>query len=127
MKKKFVLGSIALIIYLVFVGSGCSAAKKEFRRADDKIFTRYGNFELVRKNNDLYLQKPDGSNAIRMTFTPKLKESHAFIRSISGYLIYSVEENPAKPPKYYIQSMDIGIKSRKRITEKEFNHYLLER
>ncbi|MFH1061721.1 MAG: hypothetical protein V1747_02385 [Candidatus Omnitrophota bacterium] len=127
MKSRIVVVNFTLIMCLLIFGAGCSAAKKELRRADDKIFTRYGELELVRKNNDLYLQKPDGSHNIRLTFTPQIKENSAFIASSSGYLIYSAFENPGKPEKYYMQNMDIGISSRKKITEQEFNRLLLVR
>jgi len=128
MTKRFFQFGLILIFSSLIIFSGCtSAAKKALRKADDKTFARYGYLELVRKNNDLYLQKPDGSNSLRMTFTPRLKESNAFILSDSGYLVYSVLENPVKPRKYYIQSLDIGIKSRKTITEQQFNRYLRSR
>lgn len=125
--RHFNIG-IILTIFLAIIFPGCtSAAKKALRKADDKTFARYGDLELVRKNNDLYLQKPDGTNSLRMTFTPGLKESNAFILSDSGYLVYAVSENPTKPKKYYIQSLDIGVKSIKKITEQQFNRYLHSR
>ncbi|MBU1044319.1 MAG: hypothetical protein KJ915_07995 [Candidatus Omnitrophica bacterium] len=127
MKNRVEVINIALIIILLFFTSGCSAARKELRKADDKIFTHYGEFDLVRKNNDLYFQKPDGSHNIRLTFTPQIKENSAFIASSSGYLVYSAFENPGKPEKYYMQNMDIGFKSRKTISKQEFNRLLLIR
>ena len=113
-----------LCVFLVL--SGCTA-KKALRRADDRVITKYGDFELVRLNNDLYLQKPEGTHQVRLTYTPGLKEGHAFILSSSGYLVYSVLENPRKPEKYYIQNIEQGFKSRQTITEREFNRYMLKR
>jgi len=127
MRNKFICFSSLMLVLLSVSCSGCSAAKKELRRADDKIFTRYGDLELVRKNNDLYLQKTDSSKPLRLTFTPQIKENSAFISSSSGYLVYSAFEMPGKSEFYYIQNMDIGIRSRKKINQKEFNRLLLVR
>jgi len=127
MKIRLELTKCVLVIILLVFVAGCSAAKKELRSADDKIFSRYGDLDLVRKNNDLYLQKPDSSHNIRLTFTPQIKENSAFISSSSGYLVYSAFESPGKPENYYMQNMDIGIKSRKKITAQEFNRLLLVR
>jgi hypothetical protein len=117
---------IIILFCILLLITGCTA-KKALRRADDRVITRYGDFELVRLNNDLYMQKPDGTHQIRMTNTPHLKEGHAFLLSNTGYLVYSVVENPRKPERYYILNIDQGAGSRQRITEKEFNRYLLDR
>ncbi|MBI4845702.1 MAG: hypothetical protein HY810_04415 [Candidatus Omnitrophica bacterium] len=93
-------------------------------------FARYGEYNLISKNSDLYMEKTDGTHSKRLTFTPKFKEDFAFIVGNTGYLAYSVYEgmgklNLSKPNKYYIQNMDMPFKSRKKITEQEFNRYLM--
>lgn len=131
MKKLFALvGVIVLISSLCFI-FGCASKDKIGGGGYKHHFAQYGKYNLISKNNDLYIEKIDGSGSKRLTFTPKFREDFAFIVGNSGYVAYSVYENSSKidlskPNRFYIQNMDMDFKSRKRISEEEFNSYLLK-
>ncbi len=129
---KKILGLVCLtasISSLCFI-SGCASRDTIGSGGYTHRFARYGEYNLVSKNNDLYIEKLDGRDSKRLTFTPKFKESFAFIVGNTGYVAYSVYEGSAKidlskPNRYYIQNLDLNRSSRKRISEDEFNKYLL--
>ena len=127
MKKIFAIVGLSSMCLIAGCGGRATIASGGYNH----YFAKYGEYNLVSKNSDLYMEKVDGSKSKRLTFTPKFKEDFAFIIGNSGYIAYSVYEttskmNLSKPNKYYIQNMDMGPRSRKSISEKEFNNYLLD-
>ncbi|MFH1459988.1 MAG: hypothetical protein ABIG64_06415 [Candidatus Omnitrophota bacterium] len=117
--------NILMLVMLTFLASGCGQKVMLASGGYNQHFARYGNYNLVSKNSDLYMEKIDGKETKRLTFTPKQKEDFAFMVSNSGYVAYSVIEDIKKPKKYYLQNVDANYKTREKITEKEFNRYLL--
>jgi Tol biopolymer transport system component len=54
----------------------------------EKFFDSQGDERLIEKNNDLYLEKIDGSESRRITNTPKIKERTAYFSKNGRYIVY---------------------------------------
>ncbi|MFH2137729.1 MAG: hypothetical protein ABII88_04400 [Candidatus Omnitrophota bacterium] len=126
-KTNVLMPSIAVLIVLCCCVAGCGKRVMLGGGGYNHNFARYGEYNLVSKNSDLYMDRVNGKDSRRLTFSPKVKEDFAFVLGNTGYVVYSVIEDISKPKKYYIQNMDTSYKTRKKITEQEFNKYLRER
>lgn len=74
-----------------------------------------GEQKLIKKNNDLYVEKLDGSGSRRITFTPDIEEFDGEIRG--NYITY-LEQTGWSNQKYYVQSID--KEERREINQTEF-------
>lgn len=122
-KNEYAL--IAGMAVLIFAAAGCGQKAMMANGGSIHHFAKWGEYNLVSKNGDLYIDKADGTKSKRLTFTPTMKEDFAFVVGNTGYVAYSVIEDIRKPKRYYIQNMDLSHKTRTKITEEKFNSYLL--
>jgi hypothetical protein len=74
-----------------------------------KVYEASGGYQLVDKNNDIYLETLDGSKSKRMTHTPNMKKDYVAFTDDFNYIVY--EELPSH--EFYIVAIDKDDGSRK--------------
>jgi len=57
----------------------------------EKFYDSQGDYKLVRRNNDIYLEKIDGSEARQITHTPDIEESYANFSTDGKYIVFGEE------------------------------------
>jgi hypothetical protein len=85
----------------------------------ERFFDRRGDYKLVSRNNDVYLEKIDGSDSRQITHTPDIREGGADFGRDGKYILYSedVFDPYAKiRGKYYKINFDSDDSTRKQIS-----------
>jgi hypothetical protein len=120
---RFRRGATYFLVGLALLGaSGCATTGYTGgKRVNYEFCDKYGEYKLVKKNNDLYIEKLDGSESRRITNTPNIREGTARFISEGKYIIYS------EVPKIgwgitgsYIIPRNSNDKDRKEISRDEF-------
>ena len=92
----------------------------------EEFFSLRGDQRLVRKNNDVYLEKEDGTESKRVTYTPNIKENYAAFSTDGKYIMYN-EMFPTQADyryKYYKVNSDCNQNTKKEISGSEFDEQL---
>ncbi|MCX5713897.1 MAG: hypothetical protein NT033_03620 [Candidatus Omnitrophica bacterium] len=122
----------SILIFLCFALIGLSGCATSGSYAEDNSQRNFGydsfddlkgEYKLVEKNNDAYLEKIDGSESRQITHTPLVKETSAF--SAEGNYIIVMEEyenthdrrNPHQ--KFFLIKRDSDDSTRKEISADE--------
>jgi hypothetical protein len=113
-EKSTILFLSFLLAGLVFGLTGCASLKSPERNhiGDTFIATNGKDSKLVRRNNDLYVEKLDGSNSKRITVTPAVFENATF-SSNGKNVVYT--EGLGKEP-IYVQDIRQAPYGRRQIT-----------
>lgn len=119
----------------VLGASGCATtggyAESNSNIGYEKFYDSYGDYKLVQKNNDVWMEKLDGSEAPKqITHTPDKLESIAFFSVNSKYIFYSENKTPnyiiGEGPHYLIP-MGLNDERKKEIGREEMIHHWEER
>ena len=94
-----------------------SYAQSESNVDYEKFLDSYGDYKLVRRNNDIWMEKLDGSESRQITHTPNTKETGAFFSKDRGYIAFSLDylDGP-----FYLVKSDADDKSKKEISKNEY-------
>lgn len=134
----FLLGASLVGIGLMGLATlaGCASIKeytqpieyyqheREVKRMEEKLGYKFlgmkENKELILKDNDIYLQKIDGTGSKQITHTPQLKEHTAVFSADGNYIIF-VERYDAprgKDPifEYFVIKSDSDDSTKREIT-----------
>ncbi|MDD5584219.1 MAG: hypothetical protein PHV55_04090 [Candidatus Omnitrophica bacterium] len=125
MKPKSTILFLSVIMAGVVFGlTGCASLESPQKNhiGDTFIATNGKDSKLVRRNNDLYLERLDGSDSKRITVTPAVYES-AMYSSNGKHIIYT-EESGEKP--IYAQDVRQAPYERHKITIRERDGYLMQ-
>lgn len=137
MKNK----NLSLILILIGLaalcglGSGCAAtssyAEENYKTnlGYESFYDLKGEYKLVGKNNDIYLEKIDGSESRQITHTPQVKEASSAFSSEGNYIIIMEEyENPhdRKNPlqKFFLIKKESNDSTKKEISPDEAVHII---
>jgi hypothetical protein len=123
------------LVYLtVIVGliglAGCATTGSAVQNTQneigyEKFYDSYGDYKLVGRNNDIYLEKLDGSESRRITSTQDKIERYAYFVSNGKGIIYeevSGKYYPYDEYRYFYIDRDKDDNSRKEISQKEFSN-----
>ena len=89
---KGYMGVLALPLALSMLGmSGCASTQGYVSNVDyEKFYDSFGEYKLVGRNNDIYLEKLDGSESKQVTHSPKLVEEFADFIDDGKYVHFRV-------------------------------------
>ncbi|MDD5195045.1 MAG: hypothetical protein PHQ96_05155 [Candidatus Omnitrophica bacterium] len=118
--KGIILVVIVAVCVIFFTTSGCAGIgdAQNNHIGDTFIATNGRDYKIIRRNNDLYIEKLDGSDAKRITLTPAIYESAQF--SSNGKNIIYTESSPEKP--IYVQDIKQAPYGKRRITSREYEN-----
>jgi len=124
MNKKVEKDLVKAILSFVLMGSLglAECVTVESHAADNntgyqKFYDSQGDYKLVRRNNDIYREKIDGSEARQITHTPDIEEAYANFSTDGKYIVFGeelkVKESGSYPyiRKYIAASKVYRIKS----------------
>jgi len=84
--------TIFILVGLGLLGlTGCKSvpvSKSQNEIGYEGFYDSYGNYRLVRRNNDIWMEKLDGSESRRITNTPAILERKAYFSKDGNYIIY---------------------------------------
>jgi len=87
-----------------------------------------GEYKLVEKNNDVYLEKIDGSDSKQITHTPLVKETSAFSSEGNYIIVMENYENQRdrrnSHQKFFLIKRDSDDSTRKEISADEAVHII---
>lgn len=126
MKKTsdFRRGSAYLLLGASLLGSaflgGCATTSGTMQKdvGYEQFYDSQGDYKLVGKNNDIYLEKLDGSESRQVTHTPNVKERAGYFTKTGNYIIYWDETTPDGYGAYLVKTEEDDSK-RIRISEDE--------
>ena len=101
------MSRIFIIVCLIMISWNAAQAENAMY---DKYFDSYGDYKLVERNSDLYIEKMDSSESRRITNTPNVEESHATFTKEGNYIAY-IEAvpygvDPRKASCYIVKFLD---------------------
>lgn len=85
-------------------------------------WAQLGEHKIITKNNDLYIEKIDGSESRRLTHTPELIEGGRFVSGGKYFVYNEIKSYLDTHPKYYIMPTDGDDSQRKEISLQEFEN-----
>lgn len=88
----------------------------------EKFYDSYGDYKIVGRDNDIYLEKLDGSESRRITNTSSIKEDFAIFSKDGNYIAY--HENT---DRHYIIRSNTDDRERKEISFDEISNIIEER
>lgn len=118
-QKHLVRGLLPIILAGSVLGvSGCATTGSAVQNnLGYEFLDSYGDYKIVRKDNDTYLEKLDGSESKRLTHTPDVYEDGYFV-SRGKYIRY--RETHGKSGRYFVISIDGDDSNRKEISLEEY-------
>jgi len=118
--KRLVLGVIFIgvisLMECVIARSGADDLYYEF-------LDSYGEYKLLRRANDLYIEKLDGSESRKITYTPNNYEVGYLIED-AKYLLVAETQLDGKTIKYYVIPSDKDDTKKKEIIIDEYYRHL---
>jgi hypothetical protein len=101
--------------------AGDNEAKNKTVGADYEYLDSRGDYRLIEKNKDVYIEKLDGSEGRQITHTPDIEESGAQFSKDGKYIIFTVRADPkeAYSFKCYLIKRDSDDSTRKEISRVE--------
>lgn len=108
----------ALALGLGLMGlAGCATTSL----SEGYFFQQRGEYQLVNRNNDLYLERLDGKESRRLTNTPENVEFKARFVADGEYIIYLefARRFPVEAHKAFIIPADGDDSERKEITQEQ--------
>ncbi len=110
----FVLGAS-----LLCAGVGLSGCATISHTAENKVDYEFldsqGDYRLVERNNDIYMEKLDGSESRQITHTPNVREEFALFSKTGKYILIEERYNLESNPKYYLIKFDSDDSTKKEI------------
>ena len=79
-----------------------------------------GEYKIITRNDDLYLEKLDGSDSKQLTHTPAKTNTYARFVADGKYIVYGEINSNGVGSRYYIIPADSDDSQRKEISEQEF-------
>lgn len=125
--KKF-RGAACFAIALGLMGlTGCASLYTvDHNVHQDEYFDSHGDYRLIERNNDIYMEKLDRSESRQITHTPNVREKSASFVKNWNYIIYFDETTPAFSGGYLVKTEEDDSK-RIRISEGEAGTLLHEK
>lgn len=125
--KKFRRGAACLIIgaSLLAGGSlgltGCITTGYALQNGVDydQFYDSNGEYKLVGRNNDVWMEKIDGSEKRQITHTPSIPELRAYLVSDQKYIVYTEPQHLFSNSKSFIVPSDSNDSERKPISWNE--------
>jgi hypothetical protein len=124
--------SVALLLVMPYVG-----VCEEDQTRDDSgayFYDRYGDLMLVGRDNDIYIDKIDGSESRKVTSTPDLIELDAFLGLGGRYVLYKTEKKVSVFDKthdyqfeYFMQKIDDTDLKKTRINDLVYRDIKMQR
>lgn len=113
---SFIFISVALGLGLMGL-AGCATTGQYEMHA----WAQKGEYIIITRNEDLYLEKLDGSESRRLTHTPTYVEANARFVGQGKYIVYGENNGSAfDTGRGYIIPADGDDSQRKEISEQEF-------
>lgn len=124
-KSNLGRGAASILVGLSLMGlAGCattgSYAVESNNMSGEKFYDLKEEYRLVGKNNDVYLEKEDGTESKQVTYTPKMPEQAAFFSKDGKKIVY-LETIGLNKYKEYKINIGLDEKSRKEISIDEYN------
>jgi len=129
-KKAIYYTASLFFLYSSLLGlGGCANNSSAIKNSiNSEVLDSRGGYKLVRKDNDIYLGKSDGSETRRISKTPYKEEVGAFFTSTGNYVYYIETSNQTnKPERYFVVAKNKDYHSIKRVSGEEYNHLLREK
>lgn len=109
------------IFYLVFSAVLTGCATTGLREGHVWAQNDTNEHQIITKNDDLYLEKLDGSESKRLTHTPELSEWDARFAGNGKYIIYGEIRNSVDSGKLYIIPANGDDSQRKEISQQQMD------
>ena len=125
MRNKFMT---ALLLGASLFGlAGCAALYSiDPNVPHDEYFDSHGDYRLIERNNDIYMEKIDRSESRQITHTPNVREKSASFVKDGNYIIYFDENAPNGYSAYLVKTEEDDSK-RIRISDGEARILLYEK
>lgn len=106
--------------------SGCASTQGYVSNVDhQKFYDSYGEYKLVRRNNDIWMEKLDGGEGKRVTNTPEIEEGSAYFVSDGNYIAYrTIVSRDNDSYRYFVTSKSTTNALAQEIEEIEFLNLL---
>lgn len=117
-------------LWLGLMGLAGCATTSEFAVHNEpnyRFLDSYKGYRLVERNNDIYLEKLDGSESRRITNTPNINERYATISKEGEYIAYEEDRGGYYNAQYYLIKFNSDDSIRKRISLEEIRRISIER
>jgi hypothetical protein len=128
-KKHLARGLLPIIFASSVLGtSGCATTSEMYNtekstNIDYSCLDLRGEYKLTMRDNDVYLEKIDGSEKRQITHTPEIKEHNAVFSGDGNYIIFIERyQNPkGEDPifKYFLTKKDSDDSTKKEISINE--------
>ena len=115
----------------------CAAICAEEQTRDDSgayFYDRYGDMMLVGRDNDIYIDKIDGTDSRKVTSTPDLIELDAFFGLGGRYVVYKTEKKISVFDKthdyvyeYFMQKIDDTDMKKTKINDLVYRDLKMQR
>jgi hypothetical protein len=107
------------------LGSGCATtgdySPSEQREIGyEKFFDSYGEYRLVKKNNDVWKEKLDGSESTQITHTPNVSEDRADFFANGTYVGYAEEVSHPYHLDFFLVPSKSDDSQRKKVSVREY-------
>lgn len=119
-----------LFMILLFTGLigavGCATVPSTMQRSEigyEQFYDSQGDYKLVGKNNDVYIERLDGSESRQITHTPSMKEGYAYFTKNGKYILYAYRAGEGA----FMVKRGEDDNNQKRISEKEFSNLMYEK
>jgi|GEM_PF-3342676 hypothetical protein len=118
-------GAACLVVGLGLMGlAGCATTGSAVQNTQneigyEKFYDAHGDYKLVGRNNDIYLEKLDGSESKRITHTPNTLEMGANFVADGKYIVYTEEGTYA----HFLITKEEDDSNKKLISTKEYLRY----
>ena len=87
----------------------------------EKFYDSYGDYKLVKKNNDVWKEKLDGSESTQITHTPNVTEDRADFFSNGEYIGYAEKiYSPSFHLDFFLVSSKSDDSQRKKVSVMEY-------
>lgn len=111
----------AVVLAFVLLNGSVAASAVENSAIDyNTFYDTNGEYRLVGRNNDVWIEKIDGSEKRQITHTPSVREDEAYFVMGSKYIVFGkINYSQAYLSKVYLVAFDKDDTAKKEITMQE--------
>jgi hypothetical protein len=95
--------------------------------AEERIKDIYNGYKLISENNDLIIEKIDGSEKRKITSSPYITEHMGFISKDGKCILYRTTDETYSKDDFFIQPFDKDDSNKEKIDRETYSRFWDER